>query len=204
MDHRDRDDQLPRHVAQDRVCGCEGRVAEHPVRKILFNDVRLLGDRHEGWPRGSRLGGGIHRIDVASWQSPDTGGSEAALTLEEEHSPGDRVGGLNDATGHSFEHALDRLGDRHVGCHLRQGGCGTPQPVGFRDIPKDDRHDWAPPSLNQGMRHVQLANVTIRTHRPCPELAGAAESDVSEVGPEPRTVLWKNVGQEIGADNGFR
>src|SRR5438034_11731278 len=109
MDHRDRDDQLPRYVAQDRVCGREGRVAEHPVRKILVNDVRLFGDRLERWPPGSRLGGGIHGSNVASWQSPDTDGSQAALTLEEEDSPGNRVGGLNDATGHSFQHALDRL-----------------------------------------------------------------------------------------------
>src|SRR3989454_12443831 len=114
MDHRDRDDQLPWHVAQDRMCGREGGVAEHPVRKILVNDVRLLSDRLERWPRGSRLGGGIHGINVASWQSPDTGGSQAALTLEEEDSPRNPGRGLNDATGPSLEPALDRPGDRPV------------------------------------------------------------------------------------------
>src|SRR5439155_20659477 len=97
MDHRERNDQLPRHVSKDGVCGGERRIVENPIRKILVNDVRLFADRHERWPRGSRLGGGIHGINVASWQSPDTGGSQAALTLEEEDSPGNRVCGVNDA-----------------------------------------------------------------------------------------------------------
>src|SRR2546428_13785142 len=125
MDHRDRDDQLPWHVAQDRMCGREGGVAEHPVWKILVNDVRLLSDRLERWPRGSRLGGGIHGINVASWQSPDTGGSQAALTLEEGDSPRKRVGGLNDATGPSPPHAPDRPGGPPVGWHPPPGRFGA-------------------------------------------------------------------------------
>src|SRR5437870_11477888 len=75
MDHGDRDDQLPRHVSKDRVCGREGRVAENPIRKILVHEIRLLGNSLERWSSGSRLGRCVHGIDVAGWQSPGTGGS---------------------------------------------------------------------------------------------------------------------------------